>query len=322
MSCDPNALIEEAKCLNACIPYGMIPAVQAALLCQIASAGIPGAAEIAAVDGWSMEFFDDYEVGADPVLDKGLGWDGAAAGSGLSIVERTVYTGKTEKRLSILGGQYGRTMHFGAFWNRIQICLLMRINGAAGPITSDHYIGLCSGLTNMVASATTANFIGEQAQTAWSHNIGTKANYFQRASASQFVNRRGTTTTTTGGLSGAHQVNYASTEGYRSMIFIELSRPVFATPATLVSYSYGQCAMTNTMVQFSFAKRAVMDALYTNPVPSGLASANGTQIFDTSNQTNNVNFDESTGALDTFNISWPNASVPFEIAAIAIRKVR
>jgi hypothetical protein len=65
-----------------------------------------------------------------------------------------------------------------------------------------------------------------------------------------------------------------------------------------------------------------MDALYTNPVPSGLASANGTQIFDTSNQTNNVNFDESTGALDTFNISWPNASVPLEIAAIAIRKVR
>lgn len=322
MPCDPAVLLEQAKCIITCIPPGMLPAVQAALLCQIADSGIEGASEIAAVDGWSMEFFDDYAVGANPVLDGGLGWDGAGAGSGLSIVERTLYNGKTEKRLSILNGQYGRKMFFGAFWNRIQICLLMRINGAAGPITSDHYIGLCSGLTNMVASATTANFIGEQAQTAWSFNVGTKANYFQRSGASQFVNRRGTTTTTTAGLSGAHFVNVPATEGYRSLHFIELSRPVFATPATVVSYTYGQACLTSVGVQFSFSKRGVMDVLYTNPVPSGLGTGNGTQILDSSNQTNNVNFDESTGALDAFNISWPNATVPLEIAAIGIRKVR
>ena len=39
MACDPNTLIEQAKCLEACIPPGMMPAVQTSLLCQIADAG-------------------------------------------------------------------------------------------------------------------------------------------------------------------------------------------------------------------------------------------------------------------------------------------
>lgn len=39
MPCDPNTLIEQAKCLNACIPQGMLPAVNVSLLCNIASAG-------------------------------------------------------------------------------------------------------------------------------------------------------------------------------------------------------------------------------------------------------------------------------------------
>lgn len=39
MACDPNTLLEQAKCINACIPAGMMPAVNTALLCQILSSG-------------------------------------------------------------------------------------------------------------------------------------------------------------------------------------------------------------------------------------------------------------------------------------------
>ena len=39
MPCDPNTLLEQAKCLNACIPQGMQAAVQTSLLCRIADAG-------------------------------------------------------------------------------------------------------------------------------------------------------------------------------------------------------------------------------------------------------------------------------------------
>lgn len=42
MPCDPNTLLEEAKCLNACIPQGMQQAAALALLCNIADAGAGG----------------------------------------------------------------------------------------------------------------------------------------------------------------------------------------------------------------------------------------------------------------------------------------
>jgi hypothetical protein len=35
MACDPNTLIEQAKCIHTCIPQGMLPAVNTSLLCQI-----------------------------------------------------------------------------------------------------------------------------------------------------------------------------------------------------------------------------------------------------------------------------------------------
>ena len=39
MACDPNTLLEQAKCLNACIPQGMQQAAGLALLCNIVDAG-------------------------------------------------------------------------------------------------------------------------------------------------------------------------------------------------------------------------------------------------------------------------------------------
>lgn len=39
MPCDPNTLIAEARCLEACIPQQMLQAVQVSLLCQIVDAG-------------------------------------------------------------------------------------------------------------------------------------------------------------------------------------------------------------------------------------------------------------------------------------------
>jgi hypothetical protein len=40
MACDPAVLIDQAKCINACIPPGMMTAVNTSLLCQISNSGI------------------------------------------------------------------------------------------------------------------------------------------------------------------------------------------------------------------------------------------------------------------------------------------
>jgi len=172
-----------------------------------------------------------------------------------------------------------------------------------------------------VASPSTDNFIGEQGQNPWSFVVGTKVNYFVKVIANQFVTRRGVITTTDGGLIGGHRVHISADEGYRSLHFIELSRPVFATPASLVTYAYGQSCLNAASVQFSFSKRGVLDVLSTNPVPVALGVGNGGVVLSSNNQTNSISFDESTGPLDTVNISWPNSLVPLEIAAIGVRKV-
>lgn len=40
MPCDPNALLEDAKCLESCLPPGMVSYAMLSVLCEIAEGGI------------------------------------------------------------------------------------------------------------------------------------------------------------------------------------------------------------------------------------------------------------------------------------------
>lgn len=42
MTCDPTALIDASRCIESCIPAGLMPAVEIYLLCQIANNGTGG----------------------------------------------------------------------------------------------------------------------------------------------------------------------------------------------------------------------------------------------------------------------------------------
>jgi hypothetical protein len=37
LSCDPQTLVAQASCIRSCIPVGMMPAVKLAILCEIAN---------------------------------------------------------------------------------------------------------------------------------------------------------------------------------------------------------------------------------------------------------------------------------------------
>jgi hypothetical protein len=54
MACDPNVLLEQAKCLNACVPQGMMPAVNVALLCNIVSGGAVPVFPSGLIHYWSL----------------------------------------------------------------------------------------------------------------------------------------------------------------------------------------------------------------------------------------------------------------------------
>lgn len=68
MPCDPNELIEQAKCLSACIPTGMMPAVNTSLLCQILDAsGGSGGGEFVLKTGDAMTGGLSIDLGTESV---------------------------------------------------------------------------------------------------------------------------------------------------------------------------------------------------------------------------------------------------------------
>lgn len=282
---------------------------------------IPGEDSIR--DGWCVEFFEEYAAGPLLTFANGIGWEGDGVGEGTSIVSRGIYTGAAENRLVISNGQYGRKFFFGDFWNRIQIGIMFRINGLAS-FSGDGYVGLCSGTTNMVASASTDNFVGirwASGVNSWAFTAGTRVNYYNQSLSTRFSSRRLTTTTDQGGGAGSDGRSFSATEGYRSMLFLEIARPVFATDATSVTYSFGMRSTSVALVDMSFSKRSFMDTMLDTAVSTLATMDTGAVTMGGSPVTNSWAFDQSTGKLDTLNISWPNSSETMEITAIAVRKV-
>lgn len=91
MACDPNTLLEQAKCIIACIPPGMLPAVNTSLLCQILDGGGGG--------------------GTGPAGPAGAtGATGAAGGSGM------IGTGSPEGVVTASPGQVYFDQSINSIW--------------------------------------------------------------------------------------------------------------------------------------------------------------------------------------------------------------
>lgn len=275
-------------------------------------------------DGLAFDTFEDYPLGAISVFDKGIGWDQATTGAatGCSIVARTNLDGTPYKALSIINGQFGRTFRWRGKWNRIQYYLTWRVNHATTFIGGG-FVGTCSGLVNMVASALTDNFIGGTFSTGPStstFSAGTVAPLFITNPLMRFASRRAAITTDLAGASGSIQ-NITATEGYHSLFFYDVARPIFATDATSVSYSHGMRWDTAPNAEYSKSKSIVWNLTHADmSLTVGTSSDFSIPSASTSAKTIASAFDQSTGVLDTCNISWPFAFA-LEISAIGVRKL-
>lgn len=290
------------------------------LKAQVVPTAVAVPSEDSIQDGQVMEIFDDYAVGAISTFNKGTGWLNDGVGSGCSIVNRTHVDGRTQNRLQLSAGQYGRKLPWRDKWHRLKIILLWRLNHGVTINPVDGYVGVCSGTTNMVASATTDNFTGLRwgdGASALTFTAGTKINYFSMGVSFRFHTRRGTTSTSVGAGGSGHTLS--ADEGYLSPIIFEVGRPVFATNASSVLYSVKELSPSNLQVEFSRSKDLIKGLLSSHAQSlasqSELEAAAVGQLGSTSGS-----FDQSTGALDTVNFSWPHAP-GLEIAALGVRKV-
>jgi hypothetical protein len=175
----------------------------------------------------------------------------------------------------------------------------------------------------MVASLTTDNFTGvKTGQNAndFTFTAGTRMSSFDHNPTYRFVTRRGVTTTDrTSGAGSAGRFTSAD-EGYLSMHYLEISRPTYLNGASSITYTFGRHLTDGTQVEMSLAKTVLLDALRgTVPTTPGAGTPIDT-ITMGNNNTVAYLFDESTGELDTVNISWIE-TFGLEIAALGVRKI-
>lgn len=277
--------------------------------------------EIVQSKGLAMEYFDDYANLSTGPFDQGLGWedDGLMDGGSGGIVSRTHIDGRAENRLALFSNaQYARRMPWGGKWNRLKIVLLLRVNTVATITSVNGYFGICSGTTNMVASATTDNFIGLRTGDgtgSGTYATGTASSYLNMPGF-RFASRRGTTTTDIAAGGSGHHIT--ATEGFLTPLVYEVSRPVFSGAGS-VTYSHKEVSVPSTQIERSNAKDAVKFLLHDIAGATTSMSEADTALVGSSGTATGA-FDESTGVLDTVNFSWSEFE-GLEIAAFGVRKV-
>jgi hypothetical protein len=275
-------------------------------------------------DGFAYETFDDYSLGAISSFNKGYGFVNNGVGTGCTIISSTQASGQVEQRLKVIAGQYGRKMPWGNDWGRIQLCWLWRVNRGSTFTSNLAYFGVCSGTTNMAGNTNTDNFTGIRTPSdasACVFSVGTRVNLITINPAIRYMTRRGAPATDTDRTSGSGSAGgcISASAGYLSGHFLEISRPAFVGAGS-VTYNFGRRQTDAARVEDSLPKTALTSMLDSDIV-TGLGSGNTVGIILAgSPNTNSYAFDESTGELDTINLTWPEA-FEMEFAAIGVRKV-
>ena len=102
--------------------------------------------------------------------------------------------------------------------------------------------------------------------------------------------------------------------------FMDISRPLFASAATSVTYSQGFMMDVTADVEFSKSKSTLFQlAMDGIDGTIGAHTSLGAAIGATPT-THNYAFDESTGTFDAINISWPHFH-GLEVAELVVRKI-
>jgi hypothetical protein len=320
--------------------------------------GIPGpgveiADEAVNYDGYAIEYFTQYDLGALTVPDKGTGWAEAGSivggGSG-TIISYTPEGGAiTAKCLSLANATYTRKFSWGANWQRVRIVILARVDIAIPiPFTTEWRFGLChvDGTVNLLST----NFVGVRGR----QDIATFGDYAAdmpnayRGQPPAFQKIESAIITMSGNATGTGWWYITNLVGQYSPVVFELNR--YGCPGTTKSAGGAAIGCGDIMACFrsgeyeadgvanctgtfgrdtitkAVPRRRVLDTLmgvsaYTQStwgppvVRTGTPSPNGVAGWGS----DDLNYSDAAGALDGFQFTWPGA-VPLEIYGIIIQK--
>lgn len=210
-------------------------------------------------------------------------------------------------------------MSWGSAWNSIRVALMGRINANASIASAANWsLGLCSGTSLGFGSGDSVlNFVGLGSgspfgTTSWTHSAGTIVPY-QSINGYGPVWKHGSTNSGYGANAG---LAFPETEAFKLLMVFDVTRPERATAATAVSYAFnvrlgGGIATTAGYQEEKWSMfNQWRDNDQTAIIGSGTLSTNLSSV------------EESFGAFDAFNFYWQHTTVPFEVAAMGIYKLK
>jgi hypothetical protein len=286
-------------------------------------AGADGAdlpVEYRATEGFAFDIIETYPVaGSITVLDEGIGWggNGVVSGTTAAVVNRTVNTNEDENRIQLGAGYFARQFAWLGKWNQIRIGIMLKIP-ASGNFDSEWGFGICSGVTNVLGTATADNFLGIGGSTTlatantWTYNAGTQNAKVTDTNVA-YVSKRAAIVTNLGAT--ATGPSFPASGTGRAMFYMEFVRPLFVG-ASVVSYSFFHHGVSAVQAENYNSKSIFRDLLFHR----GTVGTGGTAIMSPSGSTAS-NFSESTGVLDAMNFWWESNTVPVEICAMGAIKI-
>jgi hypothetical protein len=212
-------------------------------------------------------------------------------------------------------------MVWGEKWKRIRIGVLLRISGAA-TITGDFAFGVCSGITNGAGSNSCANFIGATSRPTntnqYTYSAGNDMATFA-ATHSATSSKNLTNWTDGGGLSSMKGYTAAGSAGLVINI-CDIRRVRWGTTSnSYVLFAQGPAGSgTGAGGPEMGADWGALLRVVGNP---DMATYNLNWWYDGNASTNTMAHSETNGALDSVNIWWQHATVPLEVAGIAVFKL-
>jgi len=208
-------------------------------------------------------------------------------------------TGFTDKGLALTNEEFVRTLYVGSTWTKIRLGIHFSPRTQAVSMAGVQFIlGLCSGKTNPYNAGSTTNFVG----VTWAGFGAVSGNlnsyfgppYFVYSNGNSILKRVGSTTTMLGLNSSAIIYMCLTEANQRGMLFLDITK---GSPNYTFSTFYSTFSAKSTSEFWA--------AFTTDSVPPPGCS--------TGINAQSAAFDESAGALDTFDLYWNQSVMPLDV---------
>lgn len=265
----------------------------------------------------AIDLFNDYPVGPITVADRGWGWASPGRITNGAIVTRNMSGGRTENRLSLSGGQYGRTWNWGGDWQGMMFSVLLRLNGAA-TFSENYAFGISAGTSAMWADPSATNWLGIVGSNGlsgssiptWTYVAGARYGRFNSNTFSHAYKVGTTVTGNVGNLTSNPPCIPAEETHYLALSFY-IPRNYTASPSTAYTPGYNYFKAVNNELHQEVG--SWLRTLFASPRATG--SDFQTLYINTASTFPTVT--ETTGAFDSLNFWWAGVSgIPAELAGV------